>query len=513
MANNNDRKQTLPGCILLALGAGLFAGCVGLLGRGTGVLSDAVVRYYQLVSLFSFLAEALLFSDGLPPLKKTLNTTALFVLIFILGIIAVPVIADSTVSTIILYATATLFGIAISTCLLLCAWFFTCFPSRTCTALFAWSFLASFLLLFIGTAAEASLPVILSLLFISICALLAGYLLLERIPPTRFSFSPESRQPGPDRTSFCFPAARKDWTLLFTSTAVFAFLYGVSAKISTVTCSPFTLDDTYTGMIVALVVVLVVAYLCLFGAPSGYLVPLLFVVVCYVVGALFFSYSCDYYNPLGGALIRSGFDCGRVLLLVLLAREVSHAPRKAFLWFGLFGLCSHALPGEIAGDALLGLSDVVIKPEHLVFATAQAIFVWVCILAFILLLGYRFAGSTEALPQLSAFNKQAFKQYFVPPLQKDISEPVSDIPAGDIASFSALSERVTLFARTYRLTQRETEVLVETLHGLSRAGVAQKLFLSPETVKDYLGNIYRKAGVSSKQELIQLIESETFAQR
>lgn len=66
----------------------------------------------------------------------------------------------------------------------------------------------------------------------------------------------------------------------------------------------------------------------------------------------------------------------------------------------------------------------------------------------------------------------------------------------------ALTERL-------RFTPREREVVIEAVHGYSRANIAKKLMLSPETVKTYLNRAYTKAGVTSKQELIALIENES----
>ena len=59
-----------------------------------------------------------------------------------------------------------------------------------------------------------------------------------------------------------------------------------------------------------------------------------------------------------------------------------------------------------------------------------------------------------------------------------------------------------------QLSDREREVLVETLRGQSRAAVGRKLYLSPDTVKNYLHRIYSKAQVGSRQELIELIDRD-----
>lgn len=65
----------------------------------------------------------------------------------------------------------------------------------------------------------------------------------------------------------------------------------------------------------------------------------------------------------------------------------------------------------------------------------------------------------------------------------------------------ALSHRIGLSAR-------ETEVMVEFIRGRSAASIAEKLFISRNTVKTHLRRIYEKAGIHSRQELLDMLEEE-----
>ncbi|MBR2834185.1 MAG: hypothetical protein IKE43_00520 [Coriobacteriales bacterium] len=62
-------------------------------------------------------------------------------------------------------------------------------------------------------------------------------------------------------------------------------------------------------------------------------------------------------------------------------------------------------------------------------------------------------------------------------------------------------------AATMGLSAREGEVLDLIVHGYSAKRIAQKLFVSESTVVTHTTHIYRKFGVSSKQELLEKIES------
>lgn len=58
-----------------------------------------------------------------------------------------------------------------------------------------------------------------------------------------------------------------------------------------------------------------------------------------------------------------------------------------------------------------------------------------------------------------------------------------------------------------KLTPREREVLLYVACGHNSPYIASKLVISEYTVRTHMRNAYRKIGVSSKEELIQLIEA------
>lgn len=60
------------------------------------------------------------------------------------------------------------------------------------------------------------------------------------------------------------------------------------------------------------------------------------------------------------------------------------------------------------------------------------------------------------------------------------------------------SLRVTMKKTEVRLTARENEVLLLLAKGMNRDEIAAKLFVSPETVKMHIKNIYRKINAKNK---------------
>lgn len=65
--------------------------------------------------------------------------------------------------------------------------------------------------------------------------------------------------------------------------------------------------------------------------------------------------------------------------------------------------------------------------------------------------------------------------------------------------------RVEAFCSTHNLSPREIEVVQLLVEGLTTVAMAERLSISPHTIRDHLKNLYRKTGTSSRGELLGLI--------
>jgi len=80
-------------------------------------------------------------------------------------------------------------------------------------------------------------------------------------------------------------------------------------------------------------------------------------------------------------------------------------------------------------------------------------------------------------------------------------------------SFASSKETVTTgsfdeFCRKYKISPRESEVIMEICNGLSNKEISEKLFISLQTVKDHSHHIYIKTNVKSRVQLINLVKDE-----
>lgn len=87
----------------------------------------------------------------------------------------------------------------------------------------------------------------------------------------------------------------------------------------------------------------------------------------------------------------------------------------------------------------------------------------------------------------------------------EILEAIRDVNSGGAPMTPSIAKRVLGFfnetgkkSNEYNLTQREKEILQQLVNGLSYKKIAETLFISIDTVRSHIKNIYHKLHVSSK---------------
>lgn len=85
-----------------------------------------------------------------------------------------------------------------------------------------------------------------------------------------------------------------------------------------------------------------------------------------------------------------------------------------------------------------------------------------------------------------------------------LEEPEASVPSNE----EAMSSRCRKLADKVELSPREYEVLCYLGRGYNSPYIAKTLFISDSTVRSHLKSIYKKTGVSSRMELIDLLEHQ-----
>jgi DNA-binding CsgD family transcriptional regulator len=83
-------------------------------------------------------------------------------------------------------------------------------------------------------------------------------------------------------------------------------------------------------------------------------------------------------------------------------------------------------------------------------------------------------------------------------------EPRQTAPDDD----TTFETNLASLGKRYYLTEREQEVVRLLAQGRSRIAIAQKLYLSENTVRTYVKSVYSKLDIHSKQDLIDHLENQ-----
>ena len=70
-----------------------------------------------------------------------------------------------------------------------------------------------------------------------------------------------------------------------------------------------------------------------------------------------------------------------------------------------------------------------------------------------------------------------------------------------------LDEKLDILAENHRLTVREREVLGHLYMGKTNPEIAAELYISVNTVKKHIKNIYDKMGINSRMEVVHVVDS------
>ena len=336
----------------------------------------------------------------------------------------------------------------------------------------------------------------------------------------------DSRDDDSERALNLF-SSQSDWFLLLIVAILFPTLFGVIAQVSSETGGNFALYDIPTEIVMIAIQALFLLFMAFYGTRYGFAHILAFIIPLYATGFALFPNNWQNGNPFAGCLIRAGFVILAVLLWALMERKSFHDPRHTYLYFGIYCGVSNGQVGRLTGSLLMGENG----PNLQLCQDISLAALWsICIFGLVLFFLLRVASATEAADRGDGF--ATLIEMRGTQLEEGSSPTSGDAAGnamgnaagnvtGDVTGDAAgtgrrrgedredtFADQFERLADRIHLTQREREVVVEALHGYSRASIANKLCLSPETVKTYLNRAYVKAQVTSKQELIAVIERE-----
>ncbi len=170
-----------------------------------------------------------------------------------------------------------------------------------------------------------------------------------------------------------------------------------------------------------------------------------------------------------------------------------------FLWITL--IC---VPPKMFGDSLVISSTVYFLIDTVYSFLIGGVLVILKSFGFSL---FGFIGPLSLLASLvfvvlALVFLNSFEVAYVDARETDSTESILESTTEQLSNFSAALEELK---RVYWLTDREAEVLSLIAQGRSYQKIAETLYVTKSTVQTHVVNLYRKLGVHSKQEAIDML--------
>lgn len=217
-------------------------------------------------------------------------------------------------------------------------------------------------------------------------------------------------------------------------------------------------------------------------------------------------------RKVGGSLIYQVLiPCIASFVIVLGSFPVGTAPQ---FYGAVFTYVFFALIALIAIASLVAVSNAGEFSPLLIFGTTVFLY------AIASLLGIAFSYATSSLDDAGPILLVLTTIYFVVLITassidswRRVSALTNDIATTGTKQENSIKEtlqrKCQSLAQRYGLSKRESEIICYMGRGHNPVYIAKTLFISESTARSHVRNIYGKVGISSREELLQLIDDET----
>lgn len=284
-----------------------------------------------------------------------------------------------------------------------------------------------------------------------------------------------------------FLGGSREWVLLLVGTTLFPFIFGVVSQVVGAAQVLPGLYDPTTELCAIGLLCLLVGYGLWHGTRLSYDEVLVWTFPLFATGCLLLPVLWPFDTVAAGLLVKCGYTTYQVMFWMLLVRKAYEDPRHTYLYFGVFyGVFELAtLLAREGVYVVLGTS----APSQQTLWTVGLVALWL-----IAMYGFAFFMLSRRLERSAVAAVGSGGSLS------------SQVAIADAEGLVSLQARIEAFCQTYALSPREREVLTEFVHGYSMEAIGRRLSISKDTVKTHVQRIYRKAGVSGKQGLVEFID-------
>ncbi len=216
------------------------------------------------------------------------------------------------------------------------------------------------------------------------------------------------------------------------------------------------------------------------------------------LGVLLLSTYDDVATTAGATVMAIANLCQVIYLWLTAIDYARHRTGSAFHALASIWLC-HLLFRETGRLAIIGLTDWGVVDSSLVLA----VLIGLLVICMALVLTGPVPRTRPLFADFHEMGDEAGEEHGHDETQAGSRR----VPSGEVPVVPATRVSAELLAQRWGLTPREADVALLLAEGRTMSYAADRLGLAENTVRSYTKQVYEKAGVHSKQELIDLVQS------
>ena len=487
---------------LCVVAFGLYVAGFNTSRRDT-TLDGGLLYFARIVQIGAFLACAWFFRDHIPSVRhlSIAALTALFVHLALSALAVSGLVASSLAGLV----SNGLSGVANALFVLIFAHFFSTYHPAASSVAIVCAFLLRELL-FSWTALLGTGAVVAAQAWMRVAAIVLLFLAMRLKGEDGPTLEEHPLQYGmatvdaADMRPLRYLVNGADWVFQIIVAALTPFIFGFMSQLFSTGSLSDGLHDLVSeaGAMVSLFVLLAVA--CKRGKSLSFIDLLVPTVLLNALGLALAPVLWEVAPQAAGVLLKCAVAVNEPLLWILLAHKAFEDPRHTYLYFGAFLSIWNVTYGRLVAPLVLGGAPV----SAALLSNVCMAFLVAIILVCLLLFSLQYEGLVPIERHAARFAGSGVRGSSLPGAAASGEEALGDVGPGAGAAFT---RGVKELCGECRLTPREVEILTKALHGYSMPNIAEQLGISPETVRTHMRNIYQKAGVTNKQELIRLVEA------
>lgn len=453
-------------CLILLVVAFTLFSAGSWIARRSALLDGDFIFMARIVQSFTCIAIAMVFRRNRPPIRAFVIFSCLLFCVWATLYIVAFVLSFGATTTPSLAALCVLFEGIMSALVLL---FFADSFSRFTEKEMAVGIAASFLLVELLFDASLYIPdtiIVAMRLAMQALGMISLLCLLKQNGWQKISFEQQKQKKTFQKSDTVFFIIE-----VFLLSAIFGFVRQLFSPAGT----SEGLHDMTNGILQMGVEFLMVFFYASRGLKDSVLVAVASAAL-FSLGLTVLPLFYEVGSPFYGTVIKCAWGIFQPLIWILTVKLMQDNPNRSFLFSGL-------LIGLLHLGVVLGL----VVSNSLVDGIADARIIAEVSLAFLLFL---------TLAAIAFFTYER--------LSRDRNSQLLKEPEHESSTFE---KKLLAFKHSRRLTEREFEILLDATHGFSMRSIAQRKHIAEDTVHTHLRNVYAKAGVSNKQNLVELIDN------